>query len=907
MAKNTRKKTGLADAPSLFDSFDALDAADEFESMGGEAKEKAAPAAKAPDDKPLDGGIKLLYEGDNALATPLASSAEPPALAEPVESDAPAVADDEAAGEPEGGDAPSEISLAMAGDAEEDGALVLARYASQAYLEYAMSVVKSRALPEVSDGQKPVQRRILVDMDRMGIRWDAKNVKSARVVGDVLGKYHPHGDQSVYDALVRMAQDFSMRYPLIAGEGNFGSRDGDSQAAMRYTETRLMPIASLLLDELDQGAVEFVPNYDGNFTEPVELPTKLPFVLLNGSSGIAVGMATEIPSHNLREVAAAAVLLLEKPEATLDEVMSVLPAPDFPCGAQIISSKAEIRDIYATGRGKLRVRARFHFEELARGQWQLVVDELPPAASSKIILDRIEAITNPKVKKDKKSLSAKQQQAKAAMLALLDRVRDESGGGVPVRLVFEPKSSRTDRSEFVNMLLTQTELESNLPVNLVMLGIDGKPRQKTLLEILSEWLQFRIETVRRRSQSRLDKVLDRIHVLEGRQLVLLNIDRVIEIIRTSDEPKPALMAEFGLTERQADDILEIRLRQLARLAAIAIEKELAALGKERSQLERVLGNEGALKRLVAKEINEAAKTFGDDRRTLVEEAETASVEQSVADEPVTVVISKKGFLRARTGHGHDCALMNFKMGDGLLCALECRTVDNLTVVDDLGRVYSIAVSNLPGARGDGLPLSSFIDMEKGADPIAYLAGSPKRDVIFATTDGMGLVASLGDFATRLKAGRSFVKVADGQKLLRVIPIGPRATKLACLSEGGRLLIFGVDEIRRLASGGKGVTLMQLEPGESLLDAVAVDDRGVVVKGTGRGGKPREALVSRRSFAEHTLRRARKGRALDVSWKPERLEALTDEAAGSGAAGASGAAKASGLVLEVVDDNAPTLL
>mgnify|MGYP000096208336 FL=1 len=288
----------------------------------------------------------------------------------------------------------------------------------------------------------------------------------------------------------------------------------------------------------------------------MELPAKLPFVLLNGSSGIAVGMATEIPSHNLREVAAAAVLLLEKPEATLDEVMSVLPAPDFPCGAQIISSKAEIRDIYATGRGKLRVRARFHFEELARGQWQLVVDELPPAASSKIILDRIEAITNPKVKKDKKSLSAKQQQAKAAMLALLDRVRDESGGGVPVRLVFEPKSSRTDRSEFVNMLLTQTELESNVPVNLVMLGIDGKPRQKTLLEILSEWLQFRIETVRRRSQSRLDKVLDRIHVLEGRQLVLLNIDRVIEIIRTSDEPKPALMAEFGLTERQADDILE---------------------------------------------------------------------------------------------------------------------------------------------------------------------------------------------------------------------------------------------------------------------------------------------------------------------------------------------------------------
>ena len=929
MAKNTGKKTGMNDAPSLFDGFGAMDDAEGFETMG--EKHAKAPAKKSeksakpkePIATPLEGGIGLLYEGERHIVRPenapvvdvasenvgneavrsVTEDGDEPL--EPASSDPELEDAEDTTSSPE---ATSDMSIAMTGDAEEDGALVLARYASQAYLEYAMSVVKSRALPEVSDGQKPVQRRILVDMDRMGIRWDAKNVKSARVVGDVLGKYHPHGDQSVYDALVRMAQDFSMRYPLIAGEGNFGSRDGDSQAAMRYTETRLMPIAKLLLDELDQGAVEFVPNYDGNFTEPVELPAKLPFVLLNGSSGIAVGMATEIPSHNLREVAAAAVLLLEKPEATLDEVMSVLPAPDFPCGAQIISSRREIRDIYATGRGKLRVRARYHFEELARGQWQLVVDELPPAASSKIILDRIEAITNPKVKKEKKSLSAKQQQAKTAMLAMLDRVRDESGGGVPVRLVFEPKSSRTDRDEFVNLLLTQTELESNVPVNLVMLGIDGKPCQKTLLQILNEWLQFRIETVRRRSQSRLDKVLDRIHVLEGRQLVLLNIDRVIEIIRSSDEPKPALMAEFGLTERQAEDILEIRLRQLARLAAIAIEKELAALGKERAQLERVLGNEGALKRLVAKEINEAAKEFGDDRRTLVEEAAIAAVEQTVADEPVTVVISKKGFLRARTGHGHDCALMNFKMGDGFLLSLECRTVDNLTIVDNTGRVYSIAVSNLPGARGDGLPLSSFIDMEKGADPIAYFAGAADRDVVFVTTDGMGLVASLGDLATRLKAGRSFVKVADGETLLKALPVVTGATKIACLSSGGRLLIFGIDEIRRLASGGKGVTLMQLEAGEKLLDAAVIDERGVIVKGTGRGGKPREALVSRRSFAEHTLRRARKGRALDVAWKPESLETLPPQPTSSPDDGSlPSGSKTSGLVLEVVDDNTPTLL
>lgn len=911
MAKmsRTKKKAGLADGPSLFDNMDAVEG---FETLG---------------ETDLKGGIGLVYEDEAAVVVPedsedertdanerptsAQSAAEAADTSRDDAEDALDPEDEDLGGNGDEGDgsdssdpkSDSAMSLAMTGDSEEDGALVLARYASQAYLEYAMSVVKSRALPEVSDGQKPVQRRILVDMDRMGIRWDAKNVKSARVVGDVLGKYHPHGDQSVYDALVRMAQDFSMRYPLIAGEGNFGSRDGDSQAAMRYTETRLMPIAKLLLDELDQGAVEFVPNYDGNFMEPVELPAKLPFVLLNGASGIAVGMATEIPSHNLREVAAAAVLLLEKPEATLDEVMQVLPAPDFPCGAQIISSRREIRDIYASGRGKLRVRARYHFEELARGQWQLVVDELPPAASSKIILDRIEAITNPKVKKDKKSLSAKQQQAKAAMLALLDRVRDESGGGVPVRLVFEPKSSRTNRDEFVSMLLSQTELESNVPVNLVMLGIDGKPCQKTLLEILGEWLTFRIETVRRRSKSRLDKVLDRIHVLEGRQLVLLNIDRVIEIIRTSDEPKTALIAEFGLTDRQAEDILEIRLRQLARLAAIAIEKELAELGKERAQLERVLGNEGALKRLVAKEINEAAKAFGDDRRTLVEEAQTATHEQTVADEPVTVVISKKGFLRARTGHGHDCTLMNFKMGDGFDRAIECRTVDSLTVIDNAGRVYSIAVSNLPGARGDGLPLSSFIEMEKGAEPVAYLAGPSNTDVVFATTDGMGLVASFGDLGTRLKAGRSFVKVSEGETLSHVLVVGPNKTKLACLSSGGRLLIFGIDEIRRLASGGKGVTLMQLDAGEKLLDAVVIDDRGVIVKGTGRGGKAREALVSRRSFAEHTFKRARKGRVLDVSWKAERLEALPDVPEGD----SDGSAKNGGLVIEVVDENTPTLL
>lgn len=851
----------------------------------------SAPADAA--DMPSAPDVPQAPEADRKVKA--VEAAEPVAKAEKIET----IAKAEAPVEPEDseGDLPddSPVAQAMTGDTEENGALTLARYASRAYLEYAMSVVKSRALPEVSDGQKPVQRRILIDMDRMGLRYENRPVKSARVVGDVLGKYHPHGDQSVYDAMVRMAQNFSLRYPLVAGEGNFGSRDGDSQAAMRYTEARLMPIAALLLDEVDKGAVDFVPNYDGNFTEPVELPAQLPFVLLNGSSGIAVGMATEIPSHNLTEVAAACTLLLEKPEATLDEVLALMPGPDFPCGGQIISSRDEIRQVYRTGRGRLRVRARYHFEELARGQWQLVVDELPPACSSKLVLDKIEQITNPKVRKDKKSLTAKQQQAKGAMLAVLERVRDESGKDVPVRLVFEPKSSRIDREEFVQTLLVQTELEANVPVNLVMLGIDGKPRQKGLLEIIAEWLDFRLKTVRRRTSARLEKVNDRIHVLEGRSIALLNLDRVIEIIRNHDEPKEALMTEFSLTVRQAEDILEIRLRQLARLAAIAIERELAELTKERASLERLLSSESALKRAVAKEIDAAAKKFGDARRTVIEEAAVAAAEPAVADEPVTVVVSKKGFVRARTGHGHDGSLMSFKMGDGFLTQVECRSVDTLVVVDDKGRVYNVPVASLPGGRGDGSPLSAFIEMERGGEAVGFLAGPPDTGVLFGTSDGMGLVCTLGDLSTRMKAGRTFLKVAAGERALPPVVTTGR-THAACLSALGRILIFPLEEIRRLSAGGVGVSLMQLLASEKLVDLKAVDARGVVVTGTGRGSKPREALLAKKSFEDHLLHRARRGKLLAAAWRAERLEALplTEGDAGSDAGGSS-------LVIEVLEE------
>ncbi|MBU6438269.1 MAG: DNA topoisomerase 4 subunit A, partial [Betaproteobacteria bacterium] len=410
----------------------------------------------------------------------------------------------------------------------------LASYAQRAYLDYALSVVKGRALPEVADGQKPVQRRILYAMQRMGLAAGAKPVKSARVVGDVLGKFHPHGDTAAYDALVRMAQGFALRYPLIDGQGNFGSRDGDGAAAMRYTEARLTPIARLLLDELDDGTVDFIANYDGSQQEPRLLPARLPFVLLNGASGIAVGMATEIPAHNLREVADAAIALIRKPQATLDDLLAHISGPDFATGGQIISSAADIREAYATGRGSVKVRARWVFEELARGQWQLVVTELPPGTSAQKVMEEIEELSNPKVKLGKKALSAEQQQLKAQLLGVLDAVRDESSKDAPVRIVFEPKTSRIERDDLVNTLLAHTSMESNAPINLTMVGLDGKPRPKGLESILREWCEFRFDTVRRRSRHRLGVVDDRIHILEGRRLVLLNIDEVIRIVRTSD-------------------------------------------------------------------------------------------------------------------------------------------------------------------------------------------------------------------------------------------------------------------------------------------------------------------------------------------------------------------------------------
>lgn len=751
-------------------------------------------------------------------------------------------------------------------DAPNGDTLTLGHYAERAYLDYAVSVVKGRALPDVCDGQKPVQRRILFAMNEMGLGDNAKPVKSARVVGDVLGKYHPHGDQSAYDALVRLAQDFSMRYPLIDGQGNFGSRDGDGAAAMRYTEARLTPIAKLLLDEIDMGTVDFMPNYDGSFQEPKTLPARLPMLLLNGASGIAVGLATEIPSHNLREVASAAVALIRNPKLSHAEIMEKLPGPDFPGGGQIISSDAEIAAAYESGRGSLKVRARWKIEDLARGQWQLVVTELPPNTSGQKVLEEIEELTNPKLKLGKKTLTPEQLQSKQTMLALLDAVRDESGKDAPVRLVFEPKTSRIDQGEFVNSLLANTSLESNASLNLVMIGADGRPRQKGISEILGEWIGFRFATVTRRTRHRLTKVDDRIHILEGRMIVFLNIDEVIRIIRESDEPKSALMSAFGLSGRQAEDILEIRLRQLARLEKIKIEKELAELREEKAKLEELLANDASMKRLIVKEIEADAKQYGDDRRTLIQQEKRASFEARVVDEPVTVVVSQKGWVRALKGHGLDTQGFTFKAGDGLYAAFQCRTPDMLIAWGSNGRVYSVAIANLPGGRGDGVPVTSLIELEAGTHLLHYFAANAEQPLLLASSNGFGFIAKIGDMVSRVKAGKAFMTIDEGCVPLAPMPMLPDALQVACLSSGGRLLVFGLDEMKTLSGGGRGVTLMQLDDNEKLVQALAISAAGVVLVGTGRGGKAGEDLMAGAVLAPQIGKRARKGRVPDSKLK-----------------------------------------
>ncbi len=735
-----------------------------------------------------------------------------------------------------------------------------ADYAARRYLEYAMSVVTGRALPANADGQKPVQRRILYAMHRMGLYKSPKHVKSARVVGDVIGKYHPHGDSSVYDAMVRMAQGWSLRYPVVDGQGNFGSRDGDNAAAMRYTEARLTPIAELLLSELDEGTVDWKPNYDGVNDEPCLLPARLPFCLLNGASGIAVGMATEIPAHNLREVAAAAVALVRNPQTPEEEILRLVPGPDYPGGAQIISSREEIASTYKTGRGSLRVRARWKIEPLARGQWRLIVNELPPGVSAATVMSEIEACSNPvaKEKAGKKVFTPEQLNLKAAFLSAIAEggVRDESGKEHAVRLVIEPASSRQGQDDLVRLLLAHTSLETNAPINLTLLGLAGTPRQGTLHDMLAEWCRFRLQTVERRTRHRLAAAEKRIHILEGRQAILLDIDRVIRVIRESDEPKTDLMAHFKLSEIQAEDILEIRLRQLARLEGIKIGEELARLREEAAGLNKLLDSESALRAAVASEIEADAEKYGDARRTLIETAERVTLSDakhvSIPDEPTTLIVSKHGWLRSRSGHNVDPTQLSFRSGDSLLACLPCRTVDHLVLLDDRGRAYSISAADLPGGKGDGVPATSLADFQDGGKLLLAQAVSNDRLYLVAGQGGYGFLVKGEDLLSRGKAGKAFLSLDAGEKPAVFQP-APTTEEIAVFTQDGRALVFPLAEIRPLAKG-RGLKLIAANPVKEALTAIepVIDGAAGKLKGErlalcrgNRGGKGKPVKASRK--------------------------------------------------------------
>ena len=750
------------------------------------------------------------------------------------------------------------MDTSMQENNNEENAVPIGEYAEEAYLAYAVSVVKGRALPSVEDGQKPVQRRILYAMKEMGLVAGVKPVKSARVVGNVLGMYHPHGDSSAYEAAVRLAQDFTLRYPLIDGQGNFGSRDGDGAAAMRYTEMRLSPIADLLLSEIDRGTVDFQSNYDGAFQEPVMLPARLPMMLLNGASGIAVGMATEMVPHNMREIANAVLHMMDNPHCTTADFMQYVPGPDFPGGGQLITQTADILSTYETGRGSLRLRARWIVEPMARGQWRIIIHELPHGVSVETIQDEILAISNPKPKKDKKTIDQDQLLVKQSALSMIDTVKSE--GKKDVRLIIEPKTSKVSSDELMAFLLLHTSLEVSCPVNMVMIGADGRPAQKGMLAILKEWIDFRLNVVRRRCQFDMDKINKRIHILEGRMIAFLHIDEVIKVIRNSDEPKMDLIAAFQLSEIQAEDILEIRLRQLARLEGFKIEKELTDLREEADGLQSILGSDTKLRRLTAKEIKQDAEKYGDERRTLIEPVERVQGGQKafVVDEPVTILLSKNGWIRARQGHGIERDSITWKAGDTEFAVLETRTTLPVVLMDSNGRCYAFDASTVPGGKGDGIPVSSIIEVQNGAKLVHALSGKDDDRYLFTTSNSYGFIAPLKGLVARPKAGKAFMKPEDNATILQPLKLDAR-THVAVTSSENKLLVFEVSEVNEYPNGGKGVRIMDI-PDKASLASIELSDglsANILVKGKSK-------VIEGEALAKFVLKRARKGYAFQDS-------------------------------------------
>lgn len=740
--------------------------------------------------------------------------------------------------------------------------LNLPTYVEDAYLQYAMAVVKARALATVQSGLKPVQLRILYAMQQLGLRPPAKAVKSARVVGDVLGKHHPHGDASVYDALVRMAQPFTLRYPLIIGQGNFGSLDGDSAAAMRYTEARLSPISELLLSELPLDTVDWAPNYDGTLTEPKLAPARLPHILLNGSMGIAVGMAADIPSHNLREVAAASVAAIRNPQLTLDEVLQHIQGPDFPGGGQLVSTPEEVKAAYAGGRGSLRCRARWEKEELARGQWQIVVKELPYQVSTRKILEQLDVLTNPMPPAGKKVITQQQANLKAVALDFLEKATDESDKDSGIRLVLAPKNSKVNPDDMMAFLLGNTSLEDSVSLNMNLVNLESNPRTLGLLDILTEWATFRVQVVRRRTEHELGVARKRIHILEGRHTVFLNLDAVVKVIREAEDPKAELMAKFSLSAVQAEDILEMRLRQLNKLEGIKLERELEDLRKDEARLVALLEDETKLRALIVQEIEADAQRYGDDRRTLIQpEARVRQAVQAktVLEEPLTVVVSKNLWVKAYKGHGLEESTFTFKQGDSLWAKVETSSVRPSAIVDSKGRAYSFDSSVVPAGRGEGAPLSTLIELQDGAAPLALLASDDDSLFLFAGELGNGFLAPFKSLVSRQKAGKAFAKPESTERLLAPVPVPTNLEgHIVMVSSDNKLLAFALREVKMLPSGGKGVALMDAGEHGKVVNSWYCEKPEIELRIKGSQGKLSDLKLAGDTWIRHVSKRGRKG-------------------------------------------------
>jgi topoisomerase-4 subunit A len=733
----------------------------------------------------------------------------------------------------------------------------LKSFTEKAYLDYSMYVILDRALPYLVDGLKPVQRRILYAMSELGLSAAAKFKKSARTVGDVLGKFHPHGDSACYEAMVLMAQPFSYRYPLIDGQGNWGSPDNPkSFAAMRYTEARLTPYSEVLLGELDQGTVDWQPNFDGTLDEPKLLPARLPNLLLNGCTGIAVGMATDVPPHNLREVAAACIHLLRHPQASLDDLMAHCPGPDFPTPGEIVTPREEIERIYRTGGGSLRQRARFEAE-----QGEIVITALPYQVSGERVMEQIAAQFN------------------AKKLPWLEDFRDESDHEFPTRLVLVPRSNRVDLERLMSHLFATTDLERSYRVNMNLIAANGRPRVMGLREILVEWLALRTETVRRRLGHRLAKVLERLHLLDGLLIAFLNIDEVIRIVRSEDEPKPVLMARFTLSDAQAEYVLNTRLRQLARLEELKIRAEQAELAAERDRLQAILGDPARLNLLIQEEIAADAESYGDPRRSpLVERPAAAALDETevAPSEPVTVVLSEKGWVRAAKGHDIDAGALSYRSGDRFLASARLRSNQTAVFLDSTGRSYSLPAHTLPSARGQGEPLTGRLDPPKGASFVAVLGEAPETLMLLASDAGYGFLVRMDELYAKAKAGKAVLTLPQGARVLDPIPVSDRAQgRLAAVTTGGHLLVFPVSELPEMprGKGNKilGIPSARVAAREELLAALAlVPAGGSLVIASGK----RTFTLKPSDLDLYTGERGRRGKLLPRGF--QKVDALKAE-------------------------------